>query len=132
MIKCMNGGQRHGHTTVQESKTCWSVPARVVHTHAVRTAVTEEGMYRLVNGQIFKVVRALYGSGQLYAKRLTDYGIFETAKGAMRLIAAQDRMTAEQAAEYGKLYGRCVRCQAPLTDEESIERGMGPVCAGKI
>lgn len=27
--------------------------------------------------------------------------------------------------------GRCGRCRRPLTTPESIERGLGPVCAGK-
>ncbi len=41
-------------------------------------------------------------------------------------------MTLEQAQEFGKLYGVCCRCAADLTDEDSIARGMGPVCAGKM
>ena len=35
-------------------------------------------------------------------------------------------------AEAGKYLGYCVRCNAPLTDPESIERGMGPTCATKV
>lgn len=34
-------------------------------------------------------------------------------------------------AEAGKFSGYCVRCNAELTVPESIERGMGPVCANK-
>lgn len=34
-------------------------------------------------------------------------------------------------AEAGKFLGYCVRCNAELTKPESIERGMGPVCAKK-
>jgi hypothetical protein len=32
---------------------------------------------------------------------------------------------------YGKKYGRCSICKRELTDEDSIERGIGPVCAEK-
>lgn len=35
-------------------------------------------------------------------------------------------------AEAGKFVGYCVRCNAELTVPESIERGMGPVCAKKV
>lgn len=40
-------------------------------------------------------------------------------------------MTREEAAAFGALYGVCVRCHRDLTREESIERAMGPICAGK-
>lgn len=36
------------------------------------------------------------------------------------------------ARKYGKLSGRCCSCGADLVDPESIERGQGPVCAGKF
>ena len=40
-------------------------------------------------------------------------------------------LSREEAAAFGKLYGVCVRCHRDLTKEESIERAMGPICAGK-
>lgn len=92
-----------------------------------------EGMYRTADGQIYKVVHAVHGSGHLYAKRLdVDTRTFEIERGAVSKLSMADRMTAEDAAEFGHLYGFCVRCAATLTDEASIERGMGPVCASKI
>jgi len=36
------------------------------------------------------------------------------------------------AALHGKLSGRCSICSRDLTDPESIERGIGPICAGKF
>jgi hypothetical protein len=36
------------------------------------------------------------------------------------------------AMKYGKLAGRCCSCGRDLTDPESIERGIGPVCATKF
>lgn len=36
------------------------------------------------------------------------------------------------AMKYGKLSGRCCSCGRDLTDPESIERGIGPVCAQKF
>lgn len=98
--------------------------------------VTEDGIYRTPDGTIYKVQIAKQGSGQLYAKRLqitqnagrTDTQ-FVYAQGAIHTLRANWRMTAEQAAEFGALYGICCACGRDLTDEQSIARGIGPVCA---
>jgi hypothetical protein len=36
------------------------------------------------------------------------------------------------AARHGRASGRCSVCSRDLTDPESIERGIGPICAGKF
>jgi biotin carboxyl carrier protein len=102
--------------------------------------VTEDGMYRTSDGTIYKVQIAKNGSGRLYAKKLTEFAredggtewAFEIAKGAIFRLTPADKMTLADAQEFGKLYGVCCRCAADLTDEKSIERGMGPDCAGKM
>lgn len=86
-----------------------------------------EGMYRTADGTVYKV-QAARESGRLYAKVLTDDG-FTYAQGAMRKLTASDRMTLEDAQEYGKLYGICCVCGRTLTNEESIINGIGPICA---
>lgn len=113
-----------------------------------------EGMHRTDSGVIFKVQRAVHGSGRLYAKRLeadqkcycsdlqgVPCGVcrdpksvtwsFVHAPGAMKYLSAETAMTLEQAREFGAVYGTCVRCGRTLTDEESIAAGIGPICAGK-
>lgn len=52
----------------------------------------------------------------------------ETAD-ALRTIAANP---AEAAIRYGRLTGACACCGRELTKAESIERGIGPICAGKF
>lgn len=112
-----------------------------------RIKITEDGMYRL-DDTIYKVQVAVHGSGHLYAKRLVidapavrdaDGNVvapteahFERDESAVRKLRPEHRLTAEDAKAFGDLYGMCVRCAATLTDEESIARGTGPVCAGKI
>jgi hypothetical protein len=92
----------------------------------------EEGFY-LVDGRVIKVQVAVHGSGRLYGKVLDPgTGRFVYQAGIVRECTADRRMTLEQAAEYGHLYGVCARCGRPLTDEDSIARGIGPVCAGKF
>lgn len=102
-------------------------------------AVTE-GMYRLPNGDIYKVQKAVHGSGHLYAKKLVKleepttvrgqeaHYAFEMARGAIKALRPEYRMTREDAKEFGDLYGACVKCGKTLTDEASIKRGIGPKC----
>lgn len=93
-----------------------------------------EGMHRLGH-VIYKVQRAIHGSGNLYAKRLTKYGDkwkFEYAPGGIHKLSADTKMTLEQAKKFGMLYGTCCVCGRTLTDENSIKAGIGPVCAGKF
>lgn len=91
------------------------------------------GMYR-VGEDVYKVLPSRQ-SERHYAKKLTgstaDGFAFTYAKGAMRLIRPEHRMTVEQAAEFGKLTGTCCCCGKLLTDPDSIAKGIGPVCEKK-
>lgn len=96
-----------------------------------------EGMHK-VGDEIFKVQKAVHGSGHLYAKRLVageGYGSkarFEYAPGALKVLSVDTLMTLEEAKAWGALYGTCCVCGRTLTDEGSIEAGIGPVCAKKF
>jgi hypothetical protein len=126
-IRC--GHCRNRHETITEVRACSGQGASTPASSAPRKPATE-GMY-VLDGTVYKVLRAVHGSGRLYAQRLTPDG-FQAERGALNWLTQAHRMTAEEAAAYGNLYGRCVRCQAPLTDGESIKRGIGPICATKI
>jgi hypothetical protein len=97
----------------------------------------EDGMY-VLDGEVFKVVHAVHGSGAQYAKRFVEpaaegeRGTFEYAAGVVRRLRPEHRMTMDQATKFGQLYGVCIRCGKVLTLEESIERAMGSTCATKI
>lgn len=99
-------------------------------------AVLEAGMYRK-DDVIYKVQKAVHGSGNLYAKRLvldldSEGFTFEYAPGVVRNLTADDRMTLEEAKSFGALYGTCVVCGRTLTNETSIAEGIGPICANRI
>jgi hypothetical protein len=49
---------------------------------------------------------------------------------AMIVAAAADPANAAKA--YGKKFGKCSICARDLSDAESVERGIGPVCASKF
>lgn len=98
----------------------------------------EDGIY-LFEGKVVKVVHAIHGSGNQYASVLnpenrtpTGKARFEYTAGLVRKLTAAMKMTKAQGLEYGELYGMCVSCGATLTADVSIERAMGPICAGKL
>jgi hypothetical protein len=103
---------------------------------ATKAEPLTDGMYRK-DEVIYKIQRAVHGSGHLYAKRLVPgdgYGAkasFVYAPGAMKVLTLANRMTLAEAKEWGALYGTCCVCGRTLTNEQSIEAGIGPVCAGK-
>lgn len=84
---------------------------------------------------IYKVQRAVHGSGHLYAKVLDpETGEWIIARGAVTELRAGKgtALTLDRAKELGHLYGRCISCGRTLTNESSIEAGIGPVCATKF
>jgi hypothetical protein len=95
------------------------------------------GLY-IKDDTIYKVI--LSNQGRLYAKRLVpggSRGRFEYAAGAIRTLTPEDALTAERAAEWGRqarpghdgaIRVYCACCGAELDNEESRDRGIGPVC----
>lgn len=90
---------------------------------------------------IYQVKKALHGSGRKVARILTivESGPVDAPirKGkwkylglASKYVTLADRMSKEDAMEWGKLYSICARCGIPLTDPTSIELGIGPICRG--
>lgn len=92
-------------------------------------AVTEPGFYTH-DGDVYVVVENK-AKTNAYAKRMNlATGRWEYAPGVVKRLT--DRLTIEQAAALGHLHGRCVCCGAELSDPESVERGIGPVCAKRL
>jgi len=86
----------------------------------------EAGKWR---GWIFVKDGAEYGHGKRYGKQRPG-GMYEgDIKDTLRAIAV-DPGAASRA--YGKLVGRCGVCGRKLEDEDSVARGIGPICAGKM
>lgn len=107
------------------------------------TADPPEGFHILPGDgrvSVYKVQRAVHGSGKLYAKVLVPgtgdalgTGTWAYAGRAPFSQLSEDTiLTLEKAQQFGRLYGICCRCGATLTDENSIKRGIGPVCASRF
>lgn len=134
------------------------VIAGLTKAHAEREAVRQalsptpaakpltDGFYARPNADGVTIFKVVWNQAEtnLYAKQLfvetvpaedgypeIHRGHWGYAPGAVRSLTLAMKLTEEQAAEFGKLYGICCICSARLTNEESIERGIGPVCADK-
>lgn len=101
----------------------------------------DAGMYK-VGQEIFRV-KISKSSGKPYAEILchdmimngnyADAAVwFEYAPGSVRKITPEHRMTLDQCAEFGLLFGTCCVCARTLTKPASIAKGIGPVCEKKI
>lgn len=99
-----------------------------------------EAGYYVVDRQVYKVQQAVHGNGRMYAKILriqeNGRGRFEYDPAATRGVISQidptkHTLNREMAKELGPIYGVCLRCGAPLTEDDSIDRMMGPVCYAK-
>ncbi|MCU0505458.1 MAG: DUF6011 domain-containing protein [Chloroflexi bacterium] len=132
------GFQRYGRLTAGQYAAVLRNVDRVAREQQAPAEQREpagEGWYK-VGDDIYKVQKAVHGSGRLYAKRLDVpvpgiKGEWVYAPGVVNTLTVEQRLTEEQAREFGRLYGVCCCCGAVLTDEDSIENGIGPVCASK-
>ena len=97
------------------------------------------GVYEL-DGTIY-VVKQTRDRQRLYAKRVVESAPRMTedgevvgfdlvyAPGAIRRLRPEHRMTAARAEHFHIRYGRCLACGRTLKRAESVQRGVGPVCA---
>lgn len=140
---------REGRFTVREASNFIDQLLALPKIKSTPAADVPEGMHRDAHGTIYKVQRAVHGSGNLYAKMLkwvyscecesTDEHVAQCEKevtfvyvpGGLRTLSEATRMTLDDARQWGLMYGNCVRCGRTLTDENSIAAGIGPVCAAK-
>ncbi len=83
-------------------------------------------VYRLTDGQMMLAVESKAGRvyGKVYNEQTSS---FEYEGGAVQRVARE--ITADEAAEFGHLTGKCVFCRRALSDERSMKVGYGETCA---
>jgi len=96
-----------------------------------RAAAAIEAGYYLLDGRVYKV-QISKSNDKPYAKILNTEGRFDYAPRAVRDLRPEHQVTLEQAREWGRINGRCMICAAELTNPESIEYGIGPVCRKRL
>lgn len=113
---------------VRSAERQQSAERRVVQEAVAAATSLDVGMYSR-NGTPFRVYPARNG-GHLLTKALID-GQWVYQGAASRFVTVDMKMTLEEAKEYGLQTGVCVCCGRTLTDPESVERGIGPICLTK-
>lgn len=81
------------------------------------------------DGWIFVDDGAEYGHRQKYGSQRPGRLYEGKIQEQLRTILADPKAAL---AAYGHLVGRCGVCNRPLEDEESVARGIGPICWSKI
>jgi len=105
-------------------ETFWSLKKET----GEKATVYEPGMYRTEDDRIVKVKMNRAKTSVYGSVHDGDEWVYTPGITREKLI----RLTVEEAAAYGKLYGQCIVCCRELTNPESIERGIGPICINKI
>jgi len=94
-------------------------------------ALVPDRLYETPDGEIYRTY--LSGQGNVYVKIWTTDGWdYEGARGALRSIRPEHRMSVERAKELSLQWAQCIRCGAELSNAVSVERGIGPICITKI
>jgi hypothetical protein len=132
-------GRREASDLIEEAKTRKTLTRRATAAPAVT-----QGLYITGDAQSAKVHKVVLSArGNLYAKTLTPgggRGRWEYAPGIVNTLTPEDALTPAKAAEYGKTQREgwdgsilvyCACCGAELDNEESRDRGIGPVCFRK-
>lgn len=105
-----------------------------------RSGVCNPAVFRVYLGQQSgrNLVKRLVDTGQPHPEdasiNLHDWEYVGAADGRKAQVALREsrRMTLDEAKEYGRMTGSCCRCGRRLDVPESVEAGIGPVCAGKV
>lgn len=139
------GASRYIEALLASPRRATPAPAAQVATPATPAVArpTSVGMYRQ-GEDIYRVKES--ETGNLYAMKLTaisgqrlrdsDEAVvrwtFVYERGAIHQLTAADKLTLEEAKQWGIRTGTCCVCARLLTDAKSVLAGIGPVCARNV
>jgi Family of unknown function (DUF6011) len=128
-------GHKETHLTRVKEIDNEVVPARMVKAAAIKAreelplemlTIDRNGVY--FNADIQAYFRIRVQKGTAYAVKFTEDG-WTYSPRSIHVLRETDRITAEQAAQFGHDHGACVYCGKGLTDDRSTRVGYGPDCA---
>jgi hypothetical protein len=147
------GGVRQSHQALHDTGECFcddptgaKARAKAEAAAAPSTGyadVAKKGDVHVVDGEYLRV-HISQRTGHAYANKAV---ILETARwdgdtlvkagkvkweyapGVIKRLSVDTFATADEAAAFGKMVGRCCFCSTPIDTKESIAAGYGPVCA---
>jgi hypothetical protein len=109
-------------------------PWKTAKTQTAAKTVTEivpEGFYCV--GVDYYKVQTSKTTGKRYAKIwVGGHTKWAYNPGGIHKLTLVDKLTAEQAAQFGSKTGHCCICSKLLTNPESVSAGIGPVCSAKM
>lgn len=110
--------------TARENKTKEFTDAKPVAEKLI------DGVY-VLDGKYIKLKHNQAGTRQYGVVFNPQSEGWDYTPGIVAKLTPAHRLTEDQAKAFGDLYGSCCHCHRLLTDEESIRRGIGPICAEK-
>lgn len=85
-------------------------------------------VYRATDGRVIRI--QLSQTGNLYGKLLDqESGAWEYLPRVAAELSGARLLTLDEAIELSAAIGQCVRCSRTLTAEDSVRRGIGPICS---
>ncbi len=105
-------------------------PATSVATPGVPVVERNTGDVHVKDGRYYRIHQSQNTGGHYACKFDPDTGKFEYERGAISQCHPANKVTAEQAAEFGHMHHRCVFCSRPLDLPQSTAVGYGETCAG--
>jgi hypothetical protein len=106
--------------------------AKMAVSAAPKNFVSEVGIYKGSDDNLYKVQESKFNPGRFYTKRLVVSGkgkaSFEYDKSGMQKISVDSKVSLAEAIAFGLQFNVCCRCGRDLTATESVEAGIGPVC----
>jgi len=85
-----------------------------------------ESDYVITDSTPIDVIRWADENGRIYGTWVYR------GRAPLRYLTPDNRLTPDEAREFGHLYGICCICSRRLNKEESKQAGIGPVCAAKM
>ena len=101
--------------------------------------VTEPGLYKYARDGVTEVYRVRRTSKRLYGELVVPHPAADGVKAyaefiyngmAMVFLRASDKLTWQEARDFGAAYGSCVACGRTLWDPRSLVQMYGSTCAG--
>lgn len=119
----------------QRAQTSVGVGNAITRGNFTRTAEPLPLGFHYYGGKVYRVRESKMGN--TYATEFVpaevgnDWSFEYRGKRPFNFLSASSVMTLEDAQAFGRKFGICVRCGAVLTDDVSVEQGLGPVCIKK-
>lgn len=97
---------------------------------AARQPIVQAGIYEN-DGHLYRVYFGQQSGKMLVKSVELDEGVEYRYLGAAARVLPKDarRLTVEEVGSLGKAWDHCLCCGRRLDDPESVDRGIGPVCA---